>query len=79
MSELKDLRLPGKLSDFLQKLLSDVDGKTRPSVSNLLKHGWVQDEDGAKFSPSNPKMKRRLSSKNSPMLVNKGGRGPEKR
>ena len=65
VSELKDLRLPDQLSDFLQNLLSDVDGKKRPSINSLLRHEWIED-------PGLPKLKRRLSSMDSPNLVNKG-------
>ncbi|GMI23922.1 hypothetical protein TeGR_g7634 [Tetraparma gracilis] len=64
VSELKELRLPKDLSDFLQALLDDVDGKRRPPVSELLTHDWVTavGEEGG----------RRLSSNNSPHLKKKG-------
>jgi len=62
VNELKELSLPKKLSSFVQALLSDVDGKHRPPVRELLQHEWVSD------GLMNSKVERRLSSKSSPSL-----------
>jgi len=43
VGELKDLRLPKNLSNFLQITLDDVDGLRRPSVRSLLSHKWIQE------------------------------------
>ncbi|GMH68562.1 hypothetical protein TL16_g04957 [Triparma laevis f. inornata] len=65
--ELKELRLPSNLSDFLQDLLSDVDGKSRPTVNSLLAHDWIMESEHGR----DPQIKRRLSSLDSPVLQNR--------
>ncbi|GMH88000.1 hypothetical protein TrST_g12279 [Triparma strigata] len=65
--ELKELRLPTNLSDFLQDLLSDVDGKKRPPVNSLLAHEWIMESEHGR----DPHIKRRLSSLDSPVLQNR--------
>jgi serine/threonine protein kinase len=68
VGELKDLRLPKNLSDFVQITLSDVDGLRRPSVRALLSHDWIQEG----LAGSKGGQRKRLNSKNSPSLKNKG-------
>ncbi|GMI46071.1 hypothetical protein TrCOL_g2499 [Triparma columacea] len=70
VGELKDLRLPKNLSDFVQLTLSDVDGLRRPSVRALLSHDWIQEGlVGMKGT------RKRLNSRNSPNLKHKGSSG----
>ena len=69
VGELRELRLPDNLGDFLQCLLSDVDGTTRPTVETLLEHDWIkegQEEDGEGSSRG-----RRINLANSPHLSQK--------
>jgi serine/threonine protein kinase len=70
VAELKELRLPSKLSNFLQLLLNDVDGLTRPSVATLLKDDWLDDGEKALEDAAGKSTYRRqrLNSMHSPIL-----------